>query len=368
VRNPNSRFADFSLPVTRNAKDPKPKRQTVSADSKLTLRSASFIETNDPAELNLVRTGTDDPNNPDDEGPTGEGTVSGLIRWMSRKDQITTDVEIIARSYGLKGKDHYGTVVFQPVDARIPDDKWSPMMVMKHGVRVGGVRGMQSGVVGGTLEVDAMDDRPVILRRPRASTTQPVMLAMASGAEGAVADDKNTLAMIKATNLSGDERPLTSRVELQVNKGNRLDTELVLPAPAAQVTATSSQQIPDGQLVALAFDQPQYDSDAIHDTQNKTRLTCRTSGRYHISCSVEFASSAKGSRQVVIRRNGEQTVGAMRVPAVQSETTQITFSAPPIELNPGDYIEMMVRQTSGGVLEVPFKGELPLRFTMTRGL
>jgi hypothetical protein len=368
VRNPKSRYADFSLPVTRDAKNPQPKRETVSADSKLTLRSASFVETNDPAELNLIRTGTDDPNNPDDDGPTGEGTVPGLIRWMSKKEQITTDVEIIARSYGYKNKEHYGTVVFQPVDARFPDYKWSPMMVMKRGVRIGAVRGMQSGVVGSTLEVDCVDDRPVILRRPKASTTQPVMLAFAAGTEGAPADQTNTLATFKATRISEETKPLDARVELQVNKGDRMESALVLPAPAAQLAASADESVPSGELRALAFDQVTLDTDAIRDSQNRTRLVCRTVGRYQISASVEFSANGKGSRQVLIRRNGQQTVGAMRVAAVDGETTQITFTAPPVQLNPGDYVELMVRQTSGTALKVSSSGDLPLSFGMTRAL
>jgi hypothetical protein len=56
----------------------------------------------------------------------------------------------------------------------------------------------------------------------------------------------------------------------------------------------------------------------------------------------------------------------MRVPAVEGETTQITFTAPLIELKPGDYLELMVRQTSGQTLEVPAKGELAPTFSVAR--
>jgi hypothetical protein len=366
VRNPNSNYPDFRLPVTRNNKQPAPKRETVNADSKLQLRSASFVETNDPSELNLIRTGTDDPNRPDDEGPTGEGTVSGLIRWMSKKDQITTDAEMIARSYGF-GKEHYGAVIIQPVDARFPDFKWSPMLVMKRGVRLGGVRGMKSGVVGAALEVDSMDDRPVILRRPGASTTQPVTLAFAGGTEGTQADQSNTLGLIKATNVAANANAPISRVEIQTNKGNQLETSLILPVPAAQVTHGGGQKIPSGERVALWFDQESYDSDTMHDAAKEpTRLTCRTAGRYMVSASVEFSANGKGSREVIVRRNGRDQVAAMRVPAVDGETTKITFTSPPVGLEPGNYVELIVRQTSGMILEVPAKPEMPLAFSMTR--
>jgi hypothetical protein len=217
------------------------------------------------------------------------------------------------------------------------------------------------------LEVDSIDDRPIILRRPNASATQPVMLALAGGNEGTPADEQNTLGLIKASNVSTREGSMMSRVEIQTNRGNQLETDLVLPVPAAQVSSAGGQKVPSGQLVALGFDQERYDSDTIHDaTQGPTRLTCKTAGRYAVSASVEFAANAKGSRQVIVRRNGREQVAAMRVPAVQGETTQITFTAPPVELQAGDYLELMVRQTSGQVLEVPAKGELPLAFSIAR--
>ena len=48
----------------------------------------------------------------------------------------------------------------------------------------------------------------------------------------------------------------------------------------------------------------------------------------------------------------DQQVAAMRVPAVDGDSTQIIFTAPPIDLQTGDYVELMVRQTSGQSLAI----------------
>jgi hypothetical protein len=368
IRNPNTKYADFRLPITRT--------KNINADSKLTLRSMSLVETNDPSELNLIRTGDDaESGKKDENAPIQNGSVTGLIRWMGRlgdrtKPNASTDLvtatEMICRLFGTSKNDAFGAVVFQVSDARYPNIKGSRLLVMKPGVRIGAVQGRGGAVTGRMLEVDSVDDRPVIFRRPNASTTQPIVLALAGGKEGTAADAENTLGLIKATAIATEGRPARSRVEIQTNRGKRLTSEWVLPVPAVQVSRTSAQQIPSGELVALSFDHALHDNDGMHDDSNSSRLTCRTPGRYAVSAFVEFAANGKGSRQVVVRRNGKDDVGAMRVGAVDGETTQITFTAPPVELNEGDYVELFVRQTSGRPLEVLAIGSPAVSFGMTR--
>jgi hypothetical protein len=277
-----------------------------------------------------------------------------------------TATEVICRLFGTSKNDAFGAVVFQVSDARYPHIKGSPLLVMKPGVRIGAVQGRGGAVTGGMLEVDSVDDRPVIFRRPNASTTQPVVLALAAGKEGTAADAENTLGLIKASSIVTEGQPARSRVEIQTNRGKRLASDWVLPVPAVQVSRTSAQQIPSGELVAIPFDRDVHDNDGMHEGGHATRLTCRTPGRYAVSAFVEFAANGKGGRQVVIRRNGKDDVGAMRIGAVDGETTQITFTAPPVELNAGDYVELLVRQTSGQPLEMHANGSPAVSFGMTR--
>ncbi|WP_428940318.1 hypothetical protein [Fontivita pretiosa] len=375
VRNPHTNYPDFRLPFTRT--------NNINADSKLVLRSLSLIETNDPSEINLVRTGTDNPKDPDENGAIANGAVTGLIRWMGRRVKSTstsphsgyiTDAEIVARNYGTSEKDHYGAIVFQVMDKRFgPQGDSGIVVMMKRGVRIGALKGSPGdGVVGSMLEVNCDDDRPVIVRRSDAATTRPVMLALATGQNGSPADTSNTLGLIRAIPDEPAGSRGSSRVEIQTSRNNQLHSDWVLPVPAAKVSCGGTpQRIPAGQLVLLHFDREQYDTDNMFEPSGPTesagtRLTCRTAGRYAISASVEFSANGQGSRQVRVRRNGQEVVAAMRVPAVQDETTQITFTSPPIDMSPGDYVELLVRQTSQQALEVPASGSSWPVFSMTR--
>ena len=51
---------------------------------------------------------------------------------------------------------------------------------------------------------------------------------------------------------------------------------------------------------------------------------------------------------------------------VAEDRLDATFTAPPIELQKGDYVELMVRQTSGQVLQIIINGEISPTFSMTR--
>jgi hypothetical protein len=358
VRNPHSSYPDLRLPITRSRPGGK---QAFDFDSKLMARSATFIETNDPAELNLIRTGDEAKPVSDEDAAIHDGTITGLVRFIGRTSQppypgalsgYTKDAEIKARSYGSTEPKHSAALLFELYDHRFPEGP--TMVIMGNGARVGYDGRKMAGVTGAMLEVDSHDDRPVIFRRHDASTTQPVMLALATGKNGTAADESNSLAVIKAMPV-GSSDALSSRVQIQTSKGGKLSSDWVLPVPAAAVAGDAGdtpQRIASGELAALSFKQKRYDSDAMFDAAAPARLTCRTAGRYAISAAVEFDANAKGSRQVMIRLNGSDEVAAMRVGAAEDESTQITFTAPPIELKAGDYIELLVRQTSGSPLQV----------------
>ena len=368
VRNPNSAYPDLRLPITRSQGS----GDIWDCDSKLTVRSATFLETNDPAELNLVRTGNDNVPVNDENAPVQDGSITGILRFMGRcspardtqHSGVGTDAEIIGRNYGTTEKNHWGGLFFLVKDNNLPDptDSSGVMAMVQAGVRVGHMaRSAAEGRTGSILEVDCDDNRPVIVRRAKATTTQPVMLALAAGKNGTAADESNSLALIKASPLADGANG--SRLEIQTNKGNKLQSDWVLPVPAARASNDAAQQVASGAIVALMFNQNRFDTDAIHQA---SRLTCRTPGLYAISAALEFSANGNGTRQVIVRLNGREQVAATRVAAAEGETTQITFTAPAIELKAGDYVELLVRQTSGQTLEVPAKGEQPPTFSMVR--
>jgi hypothetical protein len=370
VRNPNTKYPDLRLPITRN----RPGEARIwDNDSKLQVRSMNVQETNDPPEINFLRVGNDEQPVNDESAPIKPGSVTGLVRWsgwLPRKDEpgsrptAAQGVVVFGRVFGTSQENHYGALLMDVHDTRFPEQKGPMMVIMHPGVRIGHDAEKMSCTTGAMLEVDSHDDRPVVFRREAASTTQPVMVALAAGKNGTPADAHNSLAVIKAAPVGTEA--MTSRVEFQTNEGNRLQSQWVLPVPTVKVFSNAAQQVPSGELVTLAFGQSVCDTDSMRDAEHPTRLVCRTPGRYVVTAALEFSANGKGSRQMIVRHNGREQVAATRVAAVEGETTQITCTTPPIELKPGDYVELQVRQTSGQALEIPVDGEQPATFALSR--
>lgn len=82
-----------------------------------------------------------------------------------------------------------------------------------------------------------------------------------------------------------------------------------------------------------------------------TRFTAPHHGWYVLGAFVLFASNATGDRYVNIRKNGSVWVSIDGRPARSGGDTLITASMP-MFLNAGDYVEVIVHQTSGGNLNV----------------
>lgn len=136
--------------------------------------------------------------------------------------------------------------------------------------------------------------------------------------------------------------------------------------PAAKAYRTAVQAIPNATWTAVAFDASSaelYDTDSIHDpTSSSSRFTIKTPGLYSIAASVDWNANGTGIRFVEIRKNGlalsemadysvagNATAGANRMQV----TTQLILAA-------GDYIELMVHQTSGGALDLAAGSALAL--------
>jgi hypothetical protein len=127
-----------------------------------------------------------------------------------------------------------------------------------------------------------------------------------------------------------------------------------VPDISAHVTHSVAQSIATGTTTALAFDTERYDTDAIHDTAtNNSRLTCTAAGKYKVWGGVGFQSNNTGYRQVWARINGVVSgeLAPLRTQAVQGADHYIAYSQV-ADLIAGDYVELMVHQTSGGALNV----------------
>lgn len=137
-------------------------------------------------------------------------------------------------------------------------------------------------------------------------------------------------------------------------------------SPAARVYNNANISINNDTATALTFNSERYDTDSIHSTSSNTgRLTCVTAGKYHASCSIRFAAHATGSREVYIRLNGSTAIADFRIPTTSGGVPIIAFGTD-YDLAVDDYLEVMVRQNSGGSLNVDAASNYSPEFMMFR--
>jgi hypothetical protein len=121
--------------------------------------------------------------------------------------------------------------------------------------------------------------------------------------------------------------------------------------PAARVTNSNDEAVANGLPTTLTFDTNAYDNDSIHSTTtNPSRLTAPLRGIYEVTGQVEWSTDSSGYIGAQIGKDGTEQVGAdVRVPAPSgiSSFEQVTAQ---VQLNVGDYVELVVQQSSGATL------------------
>lgn len=125
-----------------------------------------------------------------------------------------------------------------------------------------------------------------------------------------------------------------------------------------KATRTAVQTLTTNVNTAVSFTATDvYDTNSIHNpASNPSRLTIPggMAGAWRIAYSTEFASNATGLRSTFLSVNGTAVVpdGSLRVGAVGgSESTRLSASTD-LLLSAADYVEVFVRQTSGGNLDL----------------
>lgn len=84
---------------------------------------------------------------------------------------------------------------------------------------------------------------------------------------------------------------------------------------------------------------------------NASRLTAPVDGRYMAIGVVRWVANSTGMRAVWITSGGVD-LARNQVAAAPSGITALTVVTPPTNLNKGEYIQMYVRQSSGGNLDL----------------
>lgn len=134
-------------------------------------------------------------------------------------------------------------------------------------------------------------------------------------------------------------------------------------APQARVYNSANISIPNASTIALTFNSERWDTQGIHSTiSNTSRLTCVTAGLYAIDANISWAGSGAGIRETWISLNGITAI-AYETDAPPASTFNQSV-ATQYRLAAGDYIELLVWQTSGGALNINAAGNYSPEFAM----
>jgi hypothetical protein len=122
-----------------------------------------------------------------------------------------------------------------------------------------------------------------------------------------------------------------------------------------KATCTTVQTIANATNPAVAFTSEDFDTDGWHDnTTNNSRITCPAGkgGTYMVFGSLDFTANATGQRAITLRRNGAGSLTNIVVTAVGGFGNTAMQAVATIALVPGDYVELLCFQSSGGALDI----------------
>jgi hypothetical protein len=138
-------------------------------------------------------------------------------------------------------------------------------------------------------------------------------------------------------------------------------------AIGARVYNNANLSIANTTDTALTFNSERFDTDSIHSTSSNTsRLTCQTPGVYLIHADVSFAINASGLRFVYLRLNGTTIIAESSMMPISTGARSHMVVTTLYELDAGDYVEVLVYQTSGGSLTVDYLAAHSPEFGMVR--
>jgi hypothetical protein len=120
----------------------------------------------------------------------------------------------------------------------------------------------------------------------------------------------------------------------------------------ARVYNDATQAIATGTETVVTFNTERYDTGGFHSTSANTgRLIAPTAGLYLVGANIAFAANGTGVRIVYLRLNGAERIAAVSSPA--NATVDNGYSPSTMwQMGPGDYVEVLVTQNSGGNLNV----------------
>lgn len=117
------------------------------------------------------------------------------------------------------------------------------------------------------------------------------------------------------------------------------------------VYKSGAQSSSNATATAITFDAELFDTDGSHDNvTNNSRLTCKIAGKYLVTGHAVWTANNTGMRYAYIRVNGSTVMGYQTTAALTGGyETQVTVTRV-LDLNVGDYVELVAEQNSGGTL------------------
>jgi hypothetical protein len=170
--------------------------------------------------------------------------------------------------------------------------------------------------------------------------------AALQGANTVQSDDLGPGAQVKAADVA--DNAVNSA---DIKNGQVKTQDLARSIPAARVTRTANQTIPNSDVTAIAFNSERYDTAAMHsNTTNASRLTAPVVGIYNITLQVEWGLfDPDGIRYIELIRNGTTEIAIDQKDPNNGLDQQVTTQA---KLRAGDFVQARVQQTSGGQLPI----------------
>lgn len=122
---------------------------------------------------------------------------------------------------------------------------------------------------------------------------------------------------------------------------NALDAHAV--NPSCKVFSDVAQQIATNTDTSVSFNTVIFDTDAIFNASNSTRLTAKTAGKYLVTSSIHLANSTGSTLGVILKKNG--VLDFANDARDMSAYNQFTISSI-VELNVNDYVEVIVNHSA----------------------
>jgi len=165
-----------------------------------------------------------------------------------------------------------------------------------------------------------------------------------------------TVALFDATNPSTQAHGDAAAVGSAAVAARR-DHKHAMPAGGTDISVrvrhSVDQSIANAANTFVAFDTEDYDTDAMHDTvTNNTRITIKTAGKYILAFVGGFDANTTGHRVSSFVLNGTDAIGSSTHPAGESGQRPYMSLVWQGNFVVNDYIEVQVRQDSGGALNL----------------